>query len=104
MIINQKLIAFWPDEYQGWFEYRRTGYPRTLVGSDNDDLKGKMPRRFPWPTAEEQVNSASIAAALERFGGVDDETVPVWWDANPDPIKPYPGQVLRMNQAWLTSK
>ena len=104
MIINQKVVALYPDEFQGWFEYRRTGYPRILVGHDNDDLKGKMPRRYPWPTAEEQVNSASFAAALERFGGVDDETVKVWWDANPDPIKPYPGEVLSMSQAWISAK
>ncbi len=103
-IINQKIVAMYPNYIEGWSEKRRTGYPRILIGDDNDDLKGTIPRRYPWPTSEEQVNSANFAAALERFGGVDDETVRIWWDANPDYLKPYPGKVLKMNQAWITAK
>ena len=37
-IMNQKIVALWPLEYQGWAEWRRTGYPRVLTGPDTDHL------------------------------------------------------------------
>ena len=33
-IINQKIVALYPDEFQGWCEYRRTGYPKVPIGPD----------------------------------------------------------------------
>ena len=83
MIINQKLVALYPDEFQGWCEYRRTGYPKVAIANDNSTaLKGKVPRRQPWPTREEQINSSSYEAALARYG-TDSKLTKMWWDANP---------------------
>ena len=81
-IINQKLVAFYPDEFQGWCEYRRTGYPKVPIGPDEAALKGQVPRREPWPTAEETINSASFQEALARYG-TDSRLTRFWWDANP---------------------
>lgn len=83
MIINQKIVALYPDEFQGWNEYRRTGYPRVAIANDNSSaLKGKVPRRQPWPTREEQINGASYPEALARYG-TDSKLTKMWWDANP---------------------
>ncbi len=80
-IINQKIVALYPDEFQGWCEYRRTGYPKVPIGPDEAALKGKVPRREPWPTTEETINSASYEDALSRYG-TDSRLSKMWWDAN----------------------
>jgi len=82
-IINQKIVALYPDEFQGWCEYRRTGYPKVPIGPDQAALKGVVPRREPWPTKEETINSKSFEDALSRYG-VDSRLTKFWWDANPN--------------------
>jgi hypothetical protein len=84
MIINQKLIALYPDEFQGWCEYRRTGFPKVPIGPDQAALKGTVPRREPWPTREETINMASYQQAVAQYGGVDSRLKKMWWDANPN--------------------
>jgi hypothetical protein len=81
-IINQKIVALYPDEFQGWCEYRRTGYPKVPIGPDEAALHGKVPRREAWPTTEENINSASYEDALSRYG-TDSRLSKMWWDANP---------------------
>ena len=89
-IINQKIVALYPDEFQGWCEYRRTGYPKVPIGPDEAALKGQVPRREPWPTKEETINSASFQEALSRYG-TDSRLTRFWWDANPNspPVNDY---------------
>jgi hypothetical protein len=82
MIINQKIVALYPDEFQGWCEYRRTGYPKVPIGPDGSALHGVVPRREPWPTKEETINSKSFEEALARYG-TDSRLTKIWWDANP---------------------
>jgi len=82
-IINQKIVALYPDEFQGWTEYRRTGYPKIPIGPDAAALRGVIPRREPWPTREETINSASYQEALSRYG-TDSRLTKMWWDANPN--------------------
>ncbi|VAW23226.1 Cell surface glycan-binding lipoprotein, utilization system for glycans and polysaccharides (PUL), SusD family [hydrothermal vent metagenome] len=101
MIMNQKMIALYPMEEQGWFEWRRTGYPRVLVGDDGDALKGVSPRRMPWPQNEQSVNSANYEQALQRIGGVDGRLQKVWWDANPAAPHKHPGKVPWMDHPWI---
>ena len=85
MIMNQKLVALYPDEFQGWCEYRRTGYPKVALptpGVDNSALNGVVPRREPWPTSEETLNGKSFQEALARYVN-DSRLTKMWWDANP---------------------
>ena len=83
MIINQKIVALYPDEFQGWCEYRRTGYPKVPIGPDQAALQGTVPRREPWPTREETINSKGFNDALARYGE-DTRLTKFWWDANPN--------------------
>jgi len=83
MIINQKIVALYPDEFQGWCEYRRTGYPKVPIGPDAAALHGVVPRREAWPTREETINSTSFNEALARYG-TDSRLTKFWWDANPN--------------------
>jgi len=78
-IITQKWIANTINGYEGWIEYRRTGFPvlKTISASLNNDL---IPVRMPYPTDEAALNSANYNAATSA----NDNSVNarVWWDAN----------------------
>ncbi len=99
-IINQKIVALYPDEFQGWCEYRRTGYPKVPIGPDQAALAGVVPRREPWPTSEETINSASFNEALARYGGKDSRLTKFWWDKNPDAPHIYVWTAPSMPTAW----
>lgn len=99
-IINQKMIALFPQELEAWSEHRRTGYPRILIGPDTDHLMGRIPRRYPYPTNEQNINGEQYQIALQNMGGEDNRLVRVWWDANPDPIKEHPEEVEWMAKPY----
>jgi hypothetical protein len=102
MIMNQKIAGLYPtQEYEGWFEWRRTGYPRVLIGGDGDDLRGVPPRRFMWPDSEQTLNADSYNEAKARIGGTDGMLIKVWWDANPNAPHEHPGEVPWMDQPWI---
>ncbi len=77
-IITQKWIANAINGYEGWIEYRRTGFPalKTLSASLNNNL---IPVRMPYPAEEEALNSINYAEAANRTDG-NSINVPVWWD------------------------
>ncbi len=99
-IINQKIVALYPDGFQGWAEKRRTGYPRLLIGPDTDHLRGQIARKYPWPEREELVNSANWNEVIQRNGGENTRLVRFWWDANPNPNPPHPGTLPTRPTAW----
>jgi len=99
-IMNQKIIALYPDEFQGWTEYRRTGYPKVPIGPDQAALAGVVPRREPWPTTEENINSKSFEEALARYGGTDSRLTKFWWDKNPAAPHKYIWTAPSMPKAW----
>ena len=98
-IINQKIVALYPDEFQGWCEYRRTGYPKVPIGPDQAALAGVVPRREPWPTTEETINSASFEEALAKYG-TDSRLTKFWWDANPNAPHIFVWTAPHMDKAW----
>ncbi len=79
-IITQKWIANIINGYEGWIEYRRTGFPelRTISASLNNDL---IPVRMPYPAEEETLNADNyeIAASQTNDNSIN---VAVWWDNN----------------------
>lgn len=79
-IITQKWIANIIHGYEGWIEYRRTGYPelKKIQASFNGD---KIPARMPYPTDEASLNAASYNAAAAATNG-NDINARVWWDVN----------------------
>jgi hypothetical protein len=103
-IINQKMIGLFPMEHEGWCDERRTGYPRILVGLDLGPLNGHIPRRMPWPGNEKLVNTAQYNIALTNIGGAgkDERTTNIWWEANTDPFKVYPGTVETRTSPWVS--
>lgn len=76
-IITQKWLANIINGYEGWIEYRRTGYPEFLpiAASLNNEL---IPVRMPYPTDEAALNKTNFdIATAENANSVN---APVWWD------------------------
>ncbi|EPR67366.1 hypothetical protein ADICYQ_3639 [Cyclobacterium qasimii M12-11B] len=79
-IVTQKYISTFFQHYQGWAEFRRTGYPRVWIGNDPGVTNGQIPRRLTYPNDEYLKNEANVKAAADRMGG-NDLMTRVWWDA-----------------------
>ena len=77
-IIIQKWIANSINGYEGWVEYRRTGFPKlkTISASLNNNL---IPIRMPYPSEEEALNNANYSEASNNTEG-NSINVAVWWD------------------------
>ncbi len=79
-IITQKWIAGMTNQYEGWTEWRRTGFPnlKNISASLNNDM---IPVRLPYPTEEAALNSQNYqqAAAATNDNSINSR---VWWDEN----------------------
>ncbi len=77
-ILTQKWIANIINGYEGWIEYRRTGFPelQTISASLNSNL---IPVRMPYPAEEAALNfeNYSVAASTTNDNSIN---VPVWWN------------------------
>ncbi|MDP5157970.1 MAG: SusD/RagB family nutrient-binding outer membrane lipoprotein [Flaviramulus sp.] len=77
-IITQKWIANIINGYDGWVEYRRTGFPelRTISASLNNNV---IPVRMPYPAEEATLNTENYNRAANN---TNDNSIdsPVWWD------------------------
>ena len=77
-IILQKYYGSFFNDYQAWFEYRRTGFPvlpKTSAMMNN----GNMPVRFKYPPTIQATNPENYKKAVASMGG-DDINVKVWWE------------------------
>ncbi len=77
-IMLQKYYALFFNDYQQWFEYRRTGLPQLPRGQDLQN-GGRMPTRFRYPLVVQTNNGANYQKALETMGA-DDVNTKVWWE------------------------
>ncbi len=76
-IITQKWLANITNGYEGWTEYRRTGFPKLkkIAASLN---QGLIPIRMPYPASENALNSANYKIAAQTVNN-NSVNVPVWW-------------------------
>lgn len=93
-VLTQKYIALYTQGYEAWSEYRRTGFPKTLVHPGEvtwkqadgttvifETLIGEdIPRRMTWPQEEQTLNGSNYSAAVSAFGQADAFESRVWWD------------------------
>nr|WP_287937680.1 SusD/RagB family nutrient-binding outer membrane lipoprotein [Algoriphagus sp.] len=77
-IMLQKYIGLYFNDYQQWFEYRRTGFPvlPKASGMINDQ---RVPVRFRYPVTTQVNNPVNYKEAVARMGG-DDINTKVWWE------------------------
>jgi hypothetical protein len=75
------LTATMLDFYEGWSNWRRTGFPvLTPVVYPGNVTGGTIPRRFPYPLAEANTNPTNYQAASSAVPGGDNLKGRVWWD------------------------
>lgn len=77
-IMNQKYIALFFNDYQQWFEYRRTGYP-VLPKTEHMLHNGKMPTRFMYHNDVRRFNPQNYKEVVARIGE-DNIHTKVWWE------------------------
>jgi hypothetical protein len=77
-IINQKYLALFYTDYQGFIEFRRTGYPSSIKPGP-DAFYNTYPSRFEYPSKEGALNEINRQAAISRQGP-DEITTKVWWE------------------------
>lgn len=77
-ILTQKYLALFFNDYQQWFEYRRTGFPK-LPKTQYMLHDGVMPTRFMYHNDVRRFNPQNYKVAAERIGG-DDVMTKVWWE------------------------
>jgi hypothetical protein len=77
-IITQKWLGNIINGYEGWIEYRRTGFPalKPVTASLN---QGLFPVRMPYPTSEDALNNANFRVAADKTNN-NSVNAPVWWD------------------------
>jgi hypothetical protein len=96
-IITQKWIANYPLGFEGWCDFRRTGYPRIFPartnlssestggkvynpGNTNPKEIARMAQRLPYPVSEYNGNRKNVEAAVSNFlGGLDEFSTVLWW-------------------------
>lgn len=80
-IINQKYVAFFQNSgYEAFYNWRRTGLPRTFVTTGGGiNASGQIPRRWQYPVDEQTYNADNYQGALQsQFGGIDDLNQDTW--------------------------
>lgn len=77
-IMTQKYLGLFFNDYQQWFEYRRTGFPE-LPTTPYMSHGGVMPTRFMYHNDVRRFNPENYQMAADRIGG-DDIMTKVWWE------------------------
>ena len=79
-IITQKWLALLYTDFQGFLEFKRTGFP-SVIKPGPDAFYVKYPSRFLYPSNEQASNNANRLAAIQNMGATqDDIRTPVWWE------------------------
>lgn len=77
-IMLQKYYALFFNDFQQWFEYRRTGYP--VLPTQDGMLNNKVvPVRYRYPVPVQISNGTNYDEAVGWMGG-DNINIKVWWE------------------------
>ncbi|MDR7129233.1 hypothetical protein J2X69_001568 [Algoriphagus sp. 4150] len=77
-IMLQKYLGLYFNDYQQWYEYRRTGLP-VLPKNEGMLNNRQAPVRFRYPVSVQINNPENYSAAVARMGA-DDINTKVWWE------------------------
>ena len=75
-LITQKWLAMIFKGAEGWFDHRRTGFPKFKIGPLA--VKNEVPSRYRYPDTEATLNGDNYRSAVSIFGA-DDEYTLMWY-------------------------
>lgn len=82
-IIVQKWIGNYPNGWESWADFRRTGYPKWFPVVNNMSTDGvsstRGVRRLAFPQSEYNTNEANVREAVRMLGGPDNMATDLWW-------------------------
>ena len=102
-VLTQKYIALYMQPHEAWAEYRRTGFPKTLLlpkhshtlPAYNKNPAGTtytfeplvndmydLPTRIPYPSHLSTQNTKNYNEAVKNLGGPDNMKTKLIWDVN----------------------
>ncbi len=73
---TQEWLALYNRGWDAWIEWRRLDYPQLTPAVDATTV---IPRRYPYPVNEQNVNRINFEAASTAIGG-DNVATKLWWD------------------------
>lgn len=88
-VLTQKYIALYMDGLEGWTEYRRSGYPKTLTQPGDTygdatfspaDGSTTIISRIAYPNNEQLLNNKNWDAARKKINGGDKQSSKIFWD------------------------
>jgi hypothetical protein len=79
-IITQKWLVNINNGFEGWIEFRRTGYPALVPGGSANLNNGAIPTRFLYPTDEVTINAKNYKTEVANMGGSEITTYKAWWE------------------------
>ncbi|MGE5317157.1 MAG: SusD/RagB family nutrient-binding outer membrane lipoprotein, partial [Chloroflexota bacterium] len=90
-VLTQKYIALYMNGYEAWAEYRRTGFPKSIiqVGELTGPLvngssvvfeagNDRIPLRLTYPVQEYTINKENAQGAADAMGGDTFNTKLIW--------------------------
>ncbi len=81
-VITQKWVSLFYVDYQGFIEFKRTGFPG-IIEPGPDAFSDVYPSRFTYPDEEQALNYDNYEAAVKsQAGSLSDYSywTPVWWE------------------------
>jgi hypothetical protein len=79
-IAIQRYVASYPDGWQAWNIWRKSGFP-VLSPAPAAAVGKQIVRRYTYAASEYTSNKTNVTAAVARIpGGVDSQDARVWWD------------------------
>jgi hypothetical protein len=78
----QRWLSTYPDGFEGWSNFRRTGFPKLYppanLESTSDVAPGAFIQRLPYPDAVKGLSNAETSKAGTRMGG-DKQATKLWF-------------------------
>jgi Starch-binding associating with outer membrane len=79
-IALQRYIAAFPNGYEAWTEWRRTGFPKLFGTTRAINASKQIPRRWTYGQSETALNPTNLAIAIARLSGGNTQDARIWWD------------------------
>lgn len=79
LLLSQKWLSLFYVDFQQFNEWRRSEYPRLVIGNGTVYNAFEYPTRLEYPTYTVSTNNANVTGALNRMGGKNDMHATLDW-------------------------